>query len=320
MTKKKNILLIGGAGYIGGLTCDRLIKNGFNVTVYDNLLYETRFFKNVNFVYGDIRDKDKILNLSKDYDIIVLLAAIVGDLACDINKKITEDVNYISIANICLNINPDKHIIYISTCSVFGQQNGLLNEDSPVMPLSFYAETKLKAEDCVLKRNGTVLRLGTVFGMGDTYSRVRLDLVVNTLTARAYKYKEITISGGNQWRPIIAVSDVADYITECCIKKQHGVYIISKENITMQGIAEKIINIIPETKIKYLDLPDKDIRNYRVDNSKSLSSFNFTPVTTIEYEASKMLKMFNEQRIVNVGDENYNNCKYLLKITRRNAI
>jgi nucleoside-diphosphate-sugar epimerase len=77
----KKVLLVGGSGYIGGLTCDYLIRDGFDVTVYDNLLYENRFLKEVNFINGDIRDTEKLYEVSKDFDVIVLMAALVGDPA-----------------------------------------------------------------------------------------------------------------------------------------------------------------------------------------------------------------------------------------------
>ena len=90
----KNILIVGGAGYIGGYMTDYLIDNNYNVTVYDNLLYETRFLKNVNFINGDIREKDRLLTIANDYDVVIWLAALVGDGACAINPKLTTELNY----------------------------------------------------------------------------------------------------------------------------------------------------------------------------------------------------------------------------------
>ena len=143
----KKVLLVGGAGYIGGLTCDYLIKDGFDVTVYDNLLYENRYLKEVPFIYGDVRDTEKLYNTSKDFDVIVLMAALVGDPACSVDNALTEEINYKAIKDFCNVVSPDKHLVFMSTCSVYGAQDGLLNEESSTNPLSSYAATKLKSEE-----------------------------------------------------------------------------------------------------------------------------------------------------------------------------
>ena len=308
---KGKILICGGAGYIGGLTCDSLLREGFDVVVYDNILYENRYLKDIKFINGDIRDTDKLINTSKDYDVIILMAALVGDPACSVDPILTEDINYISIKNFCERISDDKHLIFMSTCSVYGAQDGILNEESPTNPLSSYAITKLNAEKHIIEKGGTIFRLGTVFGLGDTYSRLRMDLVVNVLTMKATKYGEITINGGEQWRPIIAVKDIAEYITEAAEFKYAGIYILSKENVIIKELGEKIAKMIPGTKVKYTEISIQDARNYRVDNSKSLSTFKYKPVVTVEDEVIKMIKIFSEERIQNLEDEVYHNGLYL---------
>ena len=308
---KGKILVCGGAGYIGGLTCDSLLREGFDVVVYDNILYENRYLKDIKFINGDIRDTDKLINTSKDYDVIILMAALVGDPACSVDPILTEDINYISIKNFCERISDDKHLIFMSTCSVYGAQDGILNEESPTNPLSSYAITKLNAEKHIIEKGGTIFRLGTVFGLGDTYSRLRMDLVVNVLTMKATKYGEITINGGEQWRPIIAVKDIAEYITEAAEFKYAGIYILSKENVIIKELGEKIAKMIPGTKVKYTEISIQDARNYRVDNSKSLSTFKYKPVVTVEDEVIKMIKIFSEERIQNLEDEVYHNGLYL---------
>ncbi len=234
--KKEKVLVVGGSGYIGGLTCDYLIRDGFDVTVFDNLLYENRFLKDISFIHGDIRDTEKIYEVSKDFDVIVLMAALVGDPACSVDPTLTEEINFKSIKNFCDVVLPNKHLVFMSTCSVYGAQEGLLNEESPTNPLSSYASTKLAAEKYILDKGGTVFRLGTVFGLGDTYSRLRMDLVVNVLTMKAVKENEITINGGEQWRPIIAVKDIAEYVTEAC--KPETIVIYRREDASRVFIHE----------------------------------------------------------------------------------
>jgi nucleoside-diphosphate-sugar epimerase len=308
---KNKILLVGGAGYIGGLTCDYLINKGFDVTVYDNLLYENRYLKEISFIYGDIRDTEKLYEISKNYDIIVLMAALVGDPACSVDPILTEEINYKAIKDFCDVVSSSKHLVFMSTCSVYGAQDGWLNEESGTNPLSSYASTKLKAEKHVLDKNGTVFRLGTVFGLGDTYSRIRMDLVVNVLTMKAVREGVININGGEQWRPIISVKDIAGYVTEACEKKHKGIFVLAKENVIIKELGERIAKIIPNTKINYTEVSFQDTRNYRVDNTKSLEIFEYKPTVTVEDEVQRMINLFEENRIENPEDNSYHNGAFL---------
>ena len=308
MTK---VLVCGGAGYIGGLTCDFLMREGFDVTIYDNLLYEERFLKDINFIYGDIRDTNKIIEVSEDFDTIILMSALVGDPACSVDPILTEEINYIAIKNICEKLPKEKHIIFMSTCSVYGAQDGLLNEESPTNPLSSYASTKLNSEKHVLSRGDTIFRLGTVFGLGDTYSRLRMDLVVNVLTMKAVKDGEITINGGEQWRPIISVIDIAEYVTEAAKYKYEGIFVLSKENVVIKELGERIVKIIPNTKINYTEISFQDSRNYRVDNTKSMRTFKYKAKVTVEDEVLRMLKIFQENRVNDPEDKVYHNGAFL---------
>lgn len=312
----KRVLVVGGSGYIGGLTTDTLLKRGFDVTVYDNLLYENRYLKSINFIHGDIRDTKKLRKIITNFDCIVLMAALVGDPACSVDPELTEEINYTAIKNICKIIPTDKHIVFMSTCSVYGAQDGILDENSETNPLSSYAATKLKSEKHILQKGGTIFRLGTVFGLGDTYSRIRMDLVVNVLTMKALKYGQITINGGEQWRPIISVIDIAEYVTEACEKEYEGIYVLSKENVIIKELGERVASLIPGTKINYTEISFQDARNYRVDNSKSLSTFTYKACVTVEDEVKRMLNMFNENRIKNPEDLIYHNGGYLKELRK----
>ena len=200
----KNILVVGGAGYIGGALTDRLTD--YNLRVYDNLLYDNVFRKPVDFVFGDIRETTKLYKQLEWADAIIWLAAIVGDPACNLNQDLTVEINERSVKWLCDNY--DGRIIFISTCSVYGFNNKLLDEESELNPLSLYALTKLNSEKHLEGKNAIIFRLGTVYGLGDIYSRLRMDLVVNILTAHALKLKKITVYGGEQHRPLIHVKDI----------------------------------------------------------------------------------------------------------------
>lgn len=314
MNKKEKVLVVGGAGYIFGLTSDLLIRDGFDVTVYDNLSYEERFLKDINFINGDIRDTEKLFKIALGYDIIILASALVGDPACSVNPEISEEINYNSIVRFCNKLKEkqiDKHLIFMSTCSVYGAQDGMLNEESDTNPLSVYASTKLRAEKYIKELGGTIFRLGTVFGLGDSYSRLRMDLVVNVMTMKAIKYGKLSVNGGEQWRPIIAVKDIAEYVVEACKRKPNDTFVLAYENTTIKELGEKVSQLIPGTKIEYTEMNFQDARNYKVDNSKSLAYFNYKPQVSVEDEVLRMKTMFEEGRIKNGEDSNYHNGIYL---------
>ncbi len=311
---KKKVLVVGGAGYIGGETVDQLLNDGNDVAVFDKLIYESRYLKPVKFIYGDIRDTKKLVDLANDYDVIVLMAALVGDPACSVDVKLTEDINYTAIKNFCNKINKSKHIIFMSTCSVYGAQEGVLDEESPTNPLSSYAATKLGAEKYVKDLNGTIFRLGTVFGLGDNFSRLRMDLVVNVLTMKAYYDHEITINGGEQWRPIISVIDIAKYITESVRKEIRGTYVLGYDNVIIRDLGIKIAELVPGTKTTYVEIPFQDARNYRVSNAKSLRDFEHKPSVSVEQEVSRFIKLFSENRIENPLDNVYHNGAHIKNI------
>ena len=191
------ILVVGGAGYVGGGIVDKLSQE-HEVTVYDSLIYETSYRKKVNFILGDIRDTTKLNGILNNFDVVVWLAALVGDGACAINPDLTFEINSESVKNLVENF--DKRIIFLSTCSVYGAQDGVLTEASDTNPLSEYASSKLKAEEYLQNANALIFRLGTLFGISDEFSRVRLDLVVNVLTAKALIDKKLVFmavsSGG----------------------------------------------------------------------------------------------------------------------------
>ena len=167
----KNVLIVGGAGYVGGAITDLIQQSNYNVRVYDALIYEDSFRKPVDFVYGDVRDHEKLIPQLKWADAVIWLAAIVGDGACQLNPELTKSINQDSVA--WLADNYDGRIVFMSTCSVYGAQNNELNETSGTNPLSLYAETKLNAEKFLKHKDAIIFRLGTLFGVGDLYSRIR---------------------------------------------------------------------------------------------------------------------------------------------------
>src|SRR6516165_4270966 len=251
-----NVLVVGGAGYIGGHVTDRLAEASYNVRVYDNLLYEEKYLKPVDFVRGDILDRRRLEPHLDWADAVVWLAALVGDGACSLNPTLTEQVNLESLKWVVRHF--DRRLVFMSTCSVYGAQDGILDEDSPVNPMSLYAKTKVEAEKVVAATNCITFRLGTIFGVGDRFSRLRLDLVVNLLTVKACLYRRMSVYGGTQYRPLLHVRDVAEAIVPNIATAHRGVYNLLVTNMTILEAAQQIAEQVPGVRIDRTELKFQD--------------------------------------------------------------
>jgi nucleoside-diphosphate-sugar epimerase len=305
-----SILVVGGAGYIGGYLSDLLLRSGHDITVYDNLMFETRYLKDINFIYGDILDREKLLTIMKDFNIVVWLAAIVGDGACAVDPALTRTINEDSVK--WLVDNYEGKIVFTSTCSIYGIHDHLIDEDAEFNPQSVYASTKLAAEKYIIENcdNYLIFRLGTLFGLGDDFSRVRLDLVVNILTVRAMKSEPLTVFGGEQWRPILHVKDVGGALCYCLQNEVTGLYNLSYKNIKIYQIAEEIAKIIGEVKIEYAHMNYEDLRNYRVKTDRILAT-GWKPQYNITYGIQEVAKLIEEHRIVDTNDPVYHNAAFV---------
>ena len=309
-TSKGHILIVGGAGYIGGYLTDILFSQGYKVTVFDNLLYETRYTKPVNFIKGDVKDVDLLKTLFPNFELVIWLAAVVGDGACAADSNEAKIVNEDSVK--WLVDNYAGKIIFTSTCSVYGANDIEISEEDALNPLSVYAETKLAAEQYVAENHEDYLifRLGTLYGLGDMFSRIRLDLVVNTLTCKAVMGEPLSVFGGEQWRPLLHVKDVALAVSYCIQKKISGLYNLSSGNYKIHEIADEIKNTLENVEVEHQEQAYEDQRNYKVKNQKIIST-GWKPTHSLEDGINEIAKMIKENRIVDVTDPIYSNEAYL---------
>ena len=303
-----NILIVGGAGYVGGGIVDKLKKN-HQVTVYDSLIYEESYRKDVNFVYGDVRDHSKLLKLFKNHDAVIWLAALVGDGACAINPELTFEINSDSVKFLVENFK--KRIVFLSTCSVYGAQDGLLNEDSSINPLSEYASSKVQAEEYLKGTNSIIFRLGTLFGISDEFSRIRLDLVVNILVTKALTEGKLTVFGGEQWRPLLHVNDVANAIEQTIDSETNGIFNLHYKNFKIIDIAEAIVNKVDSAIIETTPMKFQDARNYQVSSEKLFSEAGFKAEIDLNTGINEIYDLIANNRIKNVNHKRYSNQNFL---------
>jgi nucleoside-diphosphate-sugar epimerase len=304
------VLIVGGAGYVGGGIVDLLSKEN-EVTVYDSLIYENSYRKNVDFIFGDIRDYKKINNILDQYDAVIWLAALVGDGACAINPALTHEINSETVKNLAKNFK--GKIVFLSTCSVYGAQEGILDESSEVNPLSEYASSKLIAEKYLADSDSIIFRLGTLFGIGDKFSRIRLDLVVNILTTKAYIDKKMSVFGGEQWRPLLHVKDVANAIAHTLDAQTNGVFNLHYKNFKIIEIANEIKNKISDVEIETTPLPFQDARNYQVSSDKLKDATGFQATVDLTQGINEMYELISSNRIKDINDPRYSNQNFLQK-------
>lgn len=331
----KNILVTGGAGYIGDCVVENLLNADCNVTVVDNLMYGGAYMRrhlsrssmrttlnlpvgrgNLVFSGADIRNMEYLepLIYEYDWDAVVHLAAIVGDGACAAKPEFTLSVNEEATKNIA-EICKDKNLkmVFASTCSVYGANNDLLDESSPTNPLSLYAGTKLSAEKYVAEvPNHLIFRLGTVFGVSTEFARLRCDLVANILTYKAVQGQPLTVFGGEQWRPLIHVRDVGRLFAKAALEnKPSGTYILSAGNFTIRQVAELIKKVVaPNVKVNVTDMKFEDQRNYKVSTKKAEST-GFTTEMTLIDGIQEMRDLVTAGRVADVWSPSFHNAKFL---------
>jgi nucleoside-diphosphate-sugar epimerase len=304
-----NVLIVGGAGYLGGAVTQLLLGSGHELRVYDALLYEDMYLKDVPFVLGDVRDRGALAEQLAWADTVIWLAAIVGDGACAISPTVTTEVNYDAVQFLANTF--DGRIIFMSTCSVYGARDEDLDETSPTNPLSLYASTKLQAEQALQGKNALIFRLGTLFGLGDAHSRPRFDLVVNTLTAKALSDKRLQVFGGEQYRPLLHVQDAAQAIADNIGTNHVGIFNLHGENTKIVDLAKKVQLHVPGTELAIVATSFEDARNYRVSSQEATDTWGFKPQRSAEHGIIEMKQLLETRRVKDTDNQRYNNHRFL---------
>ena len=308
------ILVTGGAGYIGSMLVPDLLDRGYKVTVIDNLMYKQTSLassirnKNLNFVAGDVRNESLMSGLVPKADVIIPLAAIVGAPACDTDPLAAQSINKDSILWLLKKLSPSQRVIMPTTNSAYGSgdKNNFCDENSPLNPLSLYARDKVTVEKVLMENeNATSFRLATVFGISP---RMRLDLLVNNFTYRAITDKFVVVFEGHFKRNYIHVLDVVQAFNLALdngpnFRGQVFNVGLTEANISKIELCEEIQKLLPD--FTFLEAPlgkDPDQRNYIVSNQK-IEDFGFKPQITLQdglAELVKGLPIFNHKPFTNI--------------------
>jgi nucleoside-diphosphate-sugar epimerase len=245
---------------------------------------------------------------------VIFLAGFVGDPACALNPDLTMKTNVTAVQNLVDNF--DGQIIFPSTCSVYGAQDGELTEQSPVAPLSLYAETKIQAEKILLNsgRQTLIFRLGTLFGLSDTYARLRVDLVLNVLTIRAVLEGKMSVFGGKQYRPLLHVRDVATAMVPQIGTNAAGLYNLHAVNTTIVDLAHEIKKQVPEAELEITESSFQDSRNYKVSSDPVRRDLGFAPTYTPEQGIREVADLVRQHRITDVNLPRFSNVAALTKM------
>ena len=308
------ILIPGGAGYIGSVLTGHLLNLGHQVTVLDNLYFQQKSLfgyasnPNFDFVYGDTRDRATLEPLMAKNDVIIHLAAVVGMPACKMDPEYSQSLNYGSAKLVADLASKDQRIIYPCTNSGYGTQSGDLHcdENTPLAPISLYGTSKAEGEKAILDSGkGMAFRLATVFGASP---RMRIDLLVNDFTHKAYSQGAIVIYEGHFMRNFVGIQDVARamiFAMDNFESMRGEVYNLGLDSANMSKIdlCNKVKEHVPHFYFTEATVgSDPDKRNYIVSNEK-LRKAGFEASQTIDdgiRELLKVYKMFGRNEYGNV--------------------
>jgi len=328
------VLVTGAAGYIGSILVRRLLDRGYRVRVLDRLMYGDDAIRDIfahprlEMIVADFRDRMVVAHAVQGVSAVIHLGAIVGDPACAIDEDFTIGTNFEAtriIADAAKQAGVGR-FVFGSTCSVYGASAEMLDETSVLNPVSLYANTKIAAERALLDMRDAafapvIMRFATAYG--HSY-RPRYDLAINVMTAKAVKNGQITIHGGDQWRPFVHVDDIARALVlalEAPVAKVAGETFnvgSDEQNHQLKEVGEIIQRLIPRAEVLTNDLVT-DKRNYHVQFTKIRETLGFTPTHTLAESIFEMKAALDTGEVLDYQHRRYNNYRFLSQIVHEVA-
>ena len=298
-----NILVTGGAGYLGSTMVPALLAAGHQVTVLDNFMFRQGSLNHVcndphfTVVKGDIRIESVVAPLLKKADIVIPLAALVGAPMCNADPIGAKTINHDAIKLMLGLMSREQRILMPTTNSAYGtgDDNNHCTEESPLRPISIYAREKVAVEEALMQRENAIsFRLATVFGMSP---RMRIDLLVNDFVHRAVHDRFVVLFEGDFKRNYIHVRDVTrafmhgiDHFDS--MRSQIYNVGLSEANVSKRELCQHIQRQLPE--FVFLDAPvgkDPDQRNYIVSNDK-IERTGYQPSMSLQAGVAELIKGF----------------------------
>jgi len=299
-----NVLVTGGAGYIGSVLVPALLKEGHEVTVVDSFIFNQASLldavhdKHLHVVRGDVRDEGLMRAVLPGKDFVLPLACLVGDPLCKARPIDARTVNLDAIKTLINIRNKENKILFPTTNSGYGvgQEGIFCTEHTPLRPISLYGRLKVEAEKILLEAGDVItLRLATVFGMSP---RMRLDLLVNDFTYRAVTDRSIVLFESHFKRNYIHIRDVASVFIHSInnfdgMKNEPYNVGLSRANLSKKELCLQIKKHIPGFTIIESNVgEDPDKRNYIVSNEK-IERTGFTPRYSLDDGIEELIKGYS---------------------------
>jgi nucleoside-diphosphate-sugar epimerase len=325
------ILITGGAGYLGNIVVRKLLAEGHQVKVFDTFFFGRDSLRNIEdkieLIKGDIRHFDQFADSLRGVDAVINLAAFSNDPTAEANPKANMEINSEGTKMVALVSKQSgvRRFIQASSCSIYytnDPNDEMKTEETPVNPTAPYSLTKRLAEKHLIDMTDdnfspVMLRQATVFGFSP---RMRYDLVVNTFCKAAYTTGRLTVnSGGEMWRPLIHIADIADAYIACLnapedkIKGQ--IFNLSHKNYRVIELAHWIKEVLKtkkqiEVDAKYDDLSARD-RSYRVSTDKMKNVLGFEAKRGVTDAVNEIWDYLEKGEYTDFGNPKYYNIKWM---------
>ncbi len=328
LPRLRNVLITGGAGYVGTRLTPKLLEAGHNVTVYDAMYYgcELKPQPRLKLVEGDIRDTAKLKEHLWGVDAVIHLACISNDPSFELNESLSKTINFDCFEPLVVAAKEQgvRRFVYASSSSVYGVSEAPeVREDHPLVPLTLYNKFKGLCEPVLFKHQSpdfvcVTIRPATVCGYSP---RMRMDLSVNILTNHAVNAGKITVFGGSQKRPNLHIDDMCDLyklLLDVEDAKIAGeTFNAGHQNLTISDIAEKVKQVVQQEfpakgEIAIVTTPTNDIRSYHVNSDKIAAKLGFRAKRGIEDAVRDLCQAMKQGKLpASLEDERYSNVKVL---------
>jgi nucleoside-diphosphate-sugar epimerase len=324
-----NVLVTGGAGYVGAILVPKLLAAGHAVTVLDLYLYGRQALAGVRGhaklreIEGDLRDIEVVKQALQGCDAVIHLACISNDPSFELDPELGKSINHDAFLPLVRMAKAAgvKRFIYASSSSVYGiKDEPDVTEDLPLQPLTEYSQYKALCEKELEAERAPgfatlIIRPATVCGWSP---RLRLDLTVNILTAHALVNKTINVFGGNQLRPNLHIEDMTDLYLHCLALDEArfdgGVYNAGYENHSVMQLAE-IVRATVAGDVDIRVTPSNDQRSYHVSSEKIRRELGFVPKRKIEDAVRDLAAAFAAGKVPNpMQDDGYYNIRTMQRL------